>query len=612
MPRPALVLPVLVLVIGLSACSRSKLPSGPVHVAVAAVPQSSLRELNGIHAFTLRYETAPRAPFAVGNFTGTDLLPDGIEEFEAFFQYPKIAPDTRYSLRSLGTVKTLWQADAFPVPPIEAFYAAITSTKRTPDDATTLNPLFWPKFTAIFLVPDRVYQTPEINRPVGGDLTVYEIPAHWAEHAVAFLSRGEQADDSINDSNDNVNPVEVAVSFSKNLRRAEQDPQALQRARETLVELIEAKGDPRLIEALFYLAIHPASAGASADTFLDLLKTTLRSGALSPQSGGVLYLGLVRLAKLPEKQTRELRLCLPLAEPTAVADKSGVNLIASEDVAFITLLRQKHRLSRIPPPEPPSPPPLRITLAPPENPKPPRGSDAPPDEANLHTGHYADEWGRTLPFRLFVPTMPRAPASCPLIVYLHALEGRGSDNRAHIVDAPDFLHLVSPRWQKKHHAFLVAPQMPEHDYWADDNAEDPSPAGALVLEIIDQLIQQYPAIDRRRIYLTGHSAGGAGTLDLAWKNPGRFAAAVPIASAWYPMNIRRETLLPIWFVVAEEDAPIRSAQSPVLAKIREHGGHAHVTTVTGPRPQSWIQGYRDPALISWLYQQRLPAEPTDP
>jgi len=50
-------------------------------------------------------------------------------------------------------------------------------------------------------------------------------------------------------------------------------------------------------------------------------------------------------------------------------------------------------------------------------------------------------------------------------------------------------------------------------------------------------------VDPKRIYLTGHSMGGAGTLFLASKHADIWAAAAPVAPASFMMNNNRADIL---------------------------------------------------------------------
>jgi len=51
-----------------------------------------------------------------------------------------------------------------------------------------------------------------------------------------------------------------------------------------------------------------------------------------------------------------------------------------------------------------------------------------------------------------------------------------------------------------------------------------------LLETLDALEKEFN-IDRRRIYITGHSMGGTGTYSIIATQPDRFAAAAPLSKA---------------------------------------------------------------------------------
>lgn len=257
-----------------------------------------------------------------------------------------------------------------------------------------------------------------------------------------------------------------------------------------------------------------------------------------------------------------------------------------------------------PPPQIP-PEPSRITVSPPTTTTaPPPGSSLPPKWSDLHIGNFADEWGRKMPFRLFIPTGPRMAKSCALILSLHGIGEAGTDNERQLKIQPQVLNLITPAWQAKQPAFLLAPQHPKGERWADENMTDLSPSASIALEILNEVIHTYPSIDPNRIYITGYSSGGAGTFDIVWKTPGKFAAAVPTSSAWLPANIRKDNLIPLWVVIAKGDKGLVEALPLVTDKIKNLGGAPRVTLVDGGHGEGWKKAYSNQELITWLYQQR--------
>ena len=89
----------------------------------------------------------------------------------------------------------------------------------------------------------------------------------------------------------------------------------------------------------------------------------------------------------------------------------------------------------------------------------------------------------SLNYRLLHPADSDTPAA--LVVFLHGAGERGSDNRQHLAHgAPGFL---APAIRDHHPTFVVAPQCPSGQWWAERNLD-------LVMELIENLCSTH-AID---------------------------------------------------------------------------------------------------------------------
>ena len=102
----------------------------------------------------------------------------------------------------------------------------------------------------------------------------------------------------------------------------------------------------------------------------------------------------------------------------------------------------------------------------------------------------------------------------PLIVFLHGSGERG--NNLEIVKAHSpftYKNLI------KEPVAILAPQCPENTWWDTD----------AVYFLIREISEKYK-IDKERIYLTGLSMGGWGTLKLAGEHPEMFAAVAAVCA----------------------------------------------------------------------------------
>ena len=186
-----------------------------------------------------------------------------------------------------------------------------------------------------------------------------------------------------------------------------------------------------------------------------------------------------------------------------------------------------------------------------------------PDLARAFAPHVlTNTKSERMPYRLFSPARLEPGRRYPLVVFLHGAGGSGTDNVRQLEGANVFGALVwaLPEHQARHPAFVVAPQSDVN--WPcivfDPNRPAKTPAdlvfcppealgiGArMAFEIIDRLLVVLP-IDKGRIYVTGHSMGGAGTWHMIAHRPRFFAAAVPVCGHPLPATAAVVKDVPIW------------------------------------------------------------------
>ncbi len=134
--------------------------------------------------------------------------------------------------------------------------------------------------------------------------------------------------------------------------------------------------------------------------------------------------------------------------------------------------------------------------------------------------------------------------------------------------------------------------------------------------------------DRNRIYLSGLSMGGFGTWEFAARNPGRFAALVPICSGVRPQKNwpqLRVTLVddpkiadpyaeiarhigstPVWIFHGDADPAVPVDESRHMAEaLKAANAKFKYTEYPGVGHNSWDQAYAEPDLVPWLLAQSL-------
>ena len=182
----------------------------------------------------------------------------------------------------------------------------------------------------------------------------------------------------------------------------------------------------------------------------------------------------------------------------------------------------------------------------------------------------------------------------PLVLFLHGAGERGDDlEKIKIHGIPKRIT------EGEVFPFIcIAPQCPEEGYW--DRPEYVSSLIALVNEVEVQ-----HRVDSNRIYGTGLSMGGLGTLAMAIKEPNLFSAVIPICGGADMENIHRLDNLPIWLFHGDRDDVIPLDNSILIYQaLRSRNQHILLTVYGDVYHDSWSQTYEDEAIYEWLLKYK--------
>jgi predicted peptidase len=129
----------------------------------------------------------------------------------------------------------------------------------------------------------------------------------------------------------------------------------------------------------------------------------------------------------------------------------------------------------------------------------------------------------------------------------------------------------------------------------------------VALEVIDSLCREF-AIDRRRIYVTGQSMGGAGTWHMTAQRPKLFAAAVACCGSRTSEDAVNSVGTPLWNFHGDADKTVNVILSRNrIATMRKAGGQPLYTEYSGVDHNVWEWAYTEPELLKWVSAQRRPA-----
>jgi predicted peptidase len=217
--------------------------------------------------------------------------------------------------------------------------------------------------------------------------------------------------------------------------------------------------------------------------------------------------------------------------------------------------------------------------------------------------------GDTLLYRQLFPDYDTL-RKYPLVIFLHGSGERGNDNEAQLKWGVE--NFATDEMMKLHPAIVIAPQCPQNKSWASfsRNANASIPLNAtpskpmeLLMGLIHQMMKNR-LVDTTRIYITGLSMGGFGTFDAIERDPGLFAAAVPVCGGGDVSKAATIASIPIWIFHGAEDAAVNPDYSVMMVEaLRKVGAHPGFSMYPETGHFSWIAAYSDPMMMEWLFRQ---------
>jgi predicted peptidase len=229
-------------------------------------------------------------------------------------------------------------------------------------------------------------------------------------------------------------------------------------------------------------------------------------------------------------------------------------------------------------------------------------SRAATDLSNSITGSVSDG-STSIPYRLFQPQGVAAGDKVPLVIFLHGMGDRGTDN---VGQTYWMNNLQQQTASGQYAAYVLAPQI-NTNMWFASNSNTPTIAESLTMDALKQVEAELPAnVDTSRIYITGVSMGSFGTWDMARLYQNTFAAAVPMSGGIDPSYAPALKNTPIWAFHGSADpvVPVQTTRDMVAA-LQAIGGNIKYTEVAGGGHEIWPEQYANPALYAWMFSQQL-------
>jgi len=231
-------------------------------------------------------------------------------------------------------------------------------------------------------------------------------------------------------------------------------------------------------------------------------------------------------------------------------------------------------------------------------------------------GQAVDEWVvelhkaymyKEMPYRLMKPINFEPNKKYPIIVSLHGGGGRGSNTLKQLRDWNEVL--AEEQRRIDYPSYILVPQ--SQGRWNSTH-----------LQKVKDIINDLPAVNKNRIYVLGHSMGGAGTYTFIQSDPNYFAAAAPSAGRGGNIDASVIKDLPIWVFHGDQDnvVPIEGDQK-LFVEMQKISGNMKFTIWVGDghgvAPKMIAGGDNgstqlgsdqrnpEPVFLKWLFAQKL-------
>lgn len=180
----------------------------------------------------------------------------------------------------------------------------------------------------------------------------------------------------------------------------------------------------------------------------------------------------------------------------------------------------------------------------------------------------------------------------PLIVFLHGSGERGTD-----LEKVKANGVLQHKNLIKEPVAILAPQCPENKWWDTET----------VYYLIKEIQKKYK-IDPSRIYLTGLSMGGWGTLKLAGEHPEMFAAVASVCAPtdrvmYANIHNYKEMNLKI-FHGGMDDVVLPENAFNFYQKVHPINPKAELIIFPNDNHNSWDSTYSDPKLYEWMLSKK--------
>ncbi|WBU60699.1 prolyl oligopeptidase family serine peptidase [Paracoccus albus] len=200
------------------------------------------------------------------------------------------------------------------------------------------------------------------------------------------------------------------------------------------------------------------------------------------------------------------------------------------------------------------------------------------------------ETGLILNYNLFIPNEYDADQEYPLVLFMHDAGVTGTNPLRTLEQGLGAVSFASPRDQRKHPSFVLAPQYPVS---LANDASQTSVYADMTVRLIEALQQEY-SVDPNRLYTTGQSGGCMTSIALNIKYPDLFAASLLVAGQWDVSQVAPLAQDRVFAIVSQDDKKAYPGMSAIMDTLEGQGATVTRAVWNGrSTPEEFTQSLED-------------------
>lgn len=179
---------------------------------------------------------------------------------------------------------------------------------------------------------------------------------------------------------------------------------------------------------------------------------------------------------------------------------------------------------------------------------------------------YTDETGKSLMYNLYLPKNYNDDQLYPLVLFMPDATATGSDPVKTLTQGLGAVVWASAESQEKDACIVLAPQF-------EDTGTGETSDVDITMALLEKIIDEYN-VDKKRLYVTGQSAGCINAIQMLIEHPNYFAGAMLVAGqadAAYTDRLSELSGETIWMICSEGDERAYPGMTAIQEAIETQG-----------------------------------------